>query len=210
MFFYQQLEDEATASPIWQHLELAISVNNPEATNFLLTDMAYLKHLNEWKFDQPWYSALSSREDNAVVTALLMQYGLIEDLENAMYWAITKGSLTTAKQILTQRTQFNFQKLYEGYFYSCDEENDKNMIEFMRTLFNSQKNISAFSLKDVLDKVTSSSSTILRALLPTVFARLYHYDLPTEAKIQAQKLYQLSHEQRESLLFDACCVAAVI
>ncbi len=207
-FFYQQLENEPTDAPIWQHLELAISVNNPEATNFLFTEMAYLKHLNERKFDQPWYSALSSREDNAVVTALLMQHGLIEDLEKAMYWAIIKGSLTAAKQILTQRTQFNFQKLFKGYFYSCDERNDKNMIEFMRTLFNSQKNISAFSLKDVLEKVRNSSLTISRALLPTVFARLYHYDLPTEAKIQAQKLYQLSHEQRESLLFDACCVAA--
>ncbi len=207
-FFYPKTEDESSEIPNWRYLEKAILTNKAKATYFLLHEMEYLKHIKELKFDSFWARGLISWRDGGALTALLMQHGLIEDLEKAMYCAITSGSLTAAKQILTQRTQFNFQKLFEGYFYSFNKRNDKNLIEFMRTLFNSQKNISAFSLKDVLDKVTSSSLTIRRALLPTVFARLYHYDLPTEAKIEAQKLYQLSHEQRESLLFDACDVAA--
>jgi ankyrin repeat protein len=210
-FFYQQVEDKTTATPLWRHLEFAIEMNRLEITNFLFNEVGFLPHAKGRKFDAAWYSCTHFSKDNSAITALLMKHNLLKKLDSALYYAIGQGAMPAIKQILTQKPKLDTEKLFKAYF-NCPKKKKPEFIDLMLNLFAAQKEVPALALKEIINQLIHmlrlapqegdpKQQAMVLALLPALFTRLHGYNLPSEAELRAQPIYQLSHEGQQELLY---------
>lgn len=177
--FYDQTSDDFGLSPQWRRLKDAIRFNETSTARFLLNEVGYAKYLGNQQF---WgFSSLLDRGDKSATVALMLEYGLWDDLEieKSLCEAVEEGELAIAQQILDKKPEVSIKKIFKAYTGSRNRAS-KASLDWMLGLLDSRP-IEADDLSEMLEDLgrllyrhcDTTSRHMAWALIPKLFSLVH-------------------------------------